>query len=138
MAGKLSASHQLALVDLRAGRHGHAGGHAANSELSVAEGRDDEPGEEFAVGIMCYSFLYTTPSFITNFTCPMTCISLIGSPSTSMISASLPASMLPTLSLTPMSSAAFPVAHFSASIAGMPASVMYTTSIQFLPWAYTP
>lgn len=49
----------------------------------------------------CISVLYTTPSFITNFTCFVTSMFAIGSPATPIISASIPACNLPILSPIP-------------------------------------
>src|ERR1700722_11094627 len=54
-----------------------------------------------------YSFLMTSPPFITNFTCSKVVTSFTGSPSTATISAHPPDSRLPTLPAHPSRSAAF-------------------------------
>gem|GEM_PF-5370726 len=63
------------------------------------------------MAIHCFSsFLYTTPSFITNFTFSRTAISSIGLFSTAMISACFPTVMEPASLVMPSKSAAFIVA----------------------------
>jgi peptidoglycan/LPS O-acetylase OafA/YrhL len=67
-----------------------------------------------------YSFFTTSPPFITNFTCCNAVMSCSGSPSTAMMSANLPGSRVPTLSVQPRRSASLMVAVWIACIGLIP------------------